>query len=466
MSTILTTQTMPEEFQEQIRASIRDTLEKTQKGQIASTIQNCTIVLDHDPLFKGHLQRNLLTESVELTGPIPWQRTSPRFDDEDLPHVLLHFEKHYTIRSDRNIMAAIQVVASQHSYHPIRERLLALKWDGQSRLRHALHHFLGAAEDDYTEACLRVFMLGAVKRVFEPGCKFELMLVLTGGQGAGKSSFIRLLALQDDWFSDDLRKLDDDKIYQRLAGHWLLELSEMVATASARSIEEIKSFLSRAKDTYKFPYDRYAADHLRQCVFAGTTNKTDFLPLDRTGNRRFLPVQVHPTEAETHILQDERASRAYIDQLWAEVMTLYQSGRCATHLPRDLEQQLAHQQEKFQQEDTLAGQIVDFMERYRGEALCTKQIYKEGLDHPFEEPKQREIREIFEIVNMGIERGDIHGWQPFNNPRYFQKYGRQRGWERIPVSKAEDAAPSDNQFFDNLLNEGFLPVELDDDCPC
>ncbi len=84
-------------------------------------------------------------------------------------------------------------------------------------------------------------MLGAVKRVFEPGSKFEMMLVLNGGQGAGKSTFVRFLAIKDEWFSDDLRKLDDEKIYQRLAGHWIIEMSEMVATANAKSIEDTLS---------------------------------------------------------------------------------------------------------------------------------------------------------------------------------------------------------------------------------
>ena len=134
-----------------------------------------------------------------------------------------------------------------HSFHPIQDYLHGLEWDGVLRIRTALHHFLGAEISDLHEACLQTFMLGAVHRVFEPGSKFDLMLVLIGGQGAGKSTFLRFLAIRDEWFSDDLKKLDDEKIYQRLAGHWILEMSEMVATANACSIEDIKSFLSRNK---------------------------------------------------------------------------------------------------------------------------------------------------------------------------------------------------------------------------
>ncbi len=89
---------------------------------------------------------------------------------------------------------------------------------------------------------MKLFLLGAIHRAFCPGCKFEVMLCLVGGQGAGKSTFFRLLAAKDEWFSDDLRKLDDDNVYRKLQGHWIIEMSEMIATANAKSIEEIKSF--------------------------------------------------------------------------------------------------------------------------------------------------------------------------------------------------------------------------------
>ena len=455
----------PANAPDQLRAMIRDLLEKTEKGGTANTIQNCVFVFENDPTFSGKISRNLLTETDDMIGDFPWRRNTTRFDDQDLPHVLLHFEQYYGIRSEKCVENAFRVVASKHSFHPIQEHLKRLQWDGTQRIRYALHHFLGAETNDYNEECLKVFMLGAVKRIFEPGSKFDLMLVLTGGQGAGKSTFLRFLAIRDEWFSDDLKRLDDEKIFQRLSGHWILEMSEMVATANAKSIEDIKSFLSRSKDTYKFPYDRYAADHLRQCVFAGTTNRMDFLPMDRSGNRRFLPVQVHPEQAETHILTDEAASRAYIEQMWAEIMMIYESGEYSIHLSREMEERLAREQERFQQEDTLAGQIYAFMENYQGNKLCSKQLYKEALDHPYDEPKQWETREIFEIVNVGIANGSIQGWRPFANSRRFEKYGTQRGWERIPEEQVAGKAPTVNQPVDNYEQMGFVEVIPGEDFP-
>ena len=190
------------------------------------------------------------------------------------------------------IADALDLAADANRYHPIRDYLNGLVWDGKERIRCCLRHFLGADTDEYTCQSLRLFLLGAIHRAFRPGCKFEVMLCLVGGQGAGKSTFFRLLAVRDEWFSDDLRKLDDDNVYRKLQGHWIIEMSEMIATANARSIEEIKSFLSRQKEVYKIPYETHPEDRPRQCVFGGTSNALDFLPLDRSGNRRFLPVKM------------------------------------------------------------------------------------------------------------------------------------------------------------------------------
>ena len=272
------------------------------------------------------------------------------------------------------------------------------------------------------------------------------MLCLVGGQGAGKSTFFRLLAVRDEWFSDDLRRLDDDNVYRKLQGHWIIEMSEMIATANAKSIEEIKSFLSRQKEVYKIPYETHPADRPRQCVFGGTSNALDFLPLDRSGNRRFLPVLVNPEQAEVHILEDEAASRAYISQLWAEAMALYRAGRWKLTFSPELVRYLKDHQRDFMPEDTKAGMILAYLDRCTGDAVCSKQLYREALNHPFDEPKQWEIREINEIMNQCVT-----GWRYFSNPRMFPQYGRQKGWER-------ENATTDTGNEDEKIPDGFVPV--------
>lgn len=204
-----------------------------------------------DPLLKGAIRKNLLTERVDIVKPLGWYRDSPTLTDVDIKYLLLYFEENYGLTIEKKIQDAVMVIANENRYHPVRDFLNALQWDGIERIRYCLHRFLGADADDYTCEAMRLFLLGAISRAFRPGCKFEIMLCLVGGQGAGKSSFFRLLAVQDDWFSDDLKKLDDENVYRKMQGHWLIEMSEMIATANAKSIEEIKSFLSRQKEVYK-----------------------------------------------------------------------------------------------------------------------------------------------------------------------------------------------------------------------
>lgn len=432
-------QSLPPETQEAVKrtmdtmepaqtpAEIRETLEGTQKGGVKNSIRNCLTVFQRDPLFRGALRLNLLTEQIDIVKPLGWERTSTTLTDMDMNYLLLYLEENYGLTSEKKVQSAIKIVANENRYHPVRDYLNSLQWDGTERIRYALHHFLGADTDEYTYEALKLFLMGAIRRVFRPGSKFEVMLCLVGGQGAGKSTFFRLLAGRDEWFSDDLKKLDDENVYRKMQGHWIIEMSEMIATANAKSIEEIKSFLSRQKETYKIPYETHPADRKRQCVFGGSSNTLDFLPLDRTGNRRFVPVMVYPERAEVHILADEQASREYINQMWAEAMEIYRSGNFRLRFSPAMNDYLKAHQKDFMPEDTKAGQILDYLERYSGSIVCSKQLYKEALGHDYDEPKQWELREINDIMNNAVT-----GWRAFSNPRYFpEPYRRQKGWERI-----------------------------------
>ena len=305
---------------------LQEMMDLTDKGTVAGTRKNCVLVFRHDPELYQKFRYNILAQRVYVTGSLPWDRQDKgnALANSDLRAMHLYLEATYGIKNAAMMDEALDLVADENQYHPVRDYLNGLPpWDGELRVRNALHHFLGADTSDYTYELLKFFMLGAIARAFNPGVKFDYMLCLVGGQGVGKSSFFRFLCTNDEWFCDDLRSLEASDVYERLQGHWIIEMSEMMAAINAKTNEAIKSFLSRQKETYRTRYDKLAEDRPRQCVFAGTTNKMFFLPNDRTGNRRFLPIICQEGEAEVHILDDENASRAYFDQMWAEVMEIW-----------------------------------------------------------------------------------------------------------------------------------------------
>ena len=327
-------------------------LESTEKGEVRKTVGNYRLILMNDPNLQGAFRLNMFTDKIDITRDLGWYRESDSLTDVDLKFLVVYLEKHYGLSNEKRIEDVIKVVANENRYHPVLDRINSITWDGRERIRYALHHFLGAEVSEYTYEVMKLFMIGTIARISCPGIKFEVMLCLVGGQGAGKSTFLRFLAMEDDWFTDDLKKMDDDNVYRKIQGHLIIEFPEMVAILNAKNVEDTKSFMSRQKDTYKTPYDRHPKDHKRQCVFAGSSNSLDFLPMDRSGNRRFLPILCNMEEAETHILDDEKTSREYIDQMWAEAMEIYRSGKCQLRLPKEMEKELCEYQKQFMQEDT------------------------------------------------------------------------------------------------------------------
>ena len=422
---------------------IRADLARNDKGNSCQTINNCMLVFHRDPLLKGSIRKNELSGKIDIVGNLGWQRTSSSLTDTDVYQIHWYLEKNYGLKNDRNINKAMNIVASENRYHPIRDYLEKLKWDGQPRIDNLLPRYLGADCDDYTKEIMRLFMLAAIHRVYEPGCKFEIMVCVVGGQGAGKSTFFRFLAINDEWFSDDLKRMDDDNVYRKMQGHWIIEMSEMMATVNAKSIEDIKSFISRQKETYKIPYETHPEDRPRQCVFVGTSNNMDFLPLDRTGNRRFAPVLVHPEWVEKHILEDEKESREYIRQAWAEAMELYRNGFHELKLSGKTEEYLKEMQKDFMPEDAKVGIIQNWLDELAEDYVCSIMIYKEAFSHEYDTPKDWELKEINNVMNHSIV-----GWEKISSHR-FAGYGTQRGWRRV-AGKNE---------FQNLPEDVVIPFE-------
>ena len=428
---------------------INEMLDKTDKGQNKGTITNIVTILENDELLSGAVKYNKFSYELNIVKGMPWPRESAKIEDRDIDHIRYYIESNYGINNEKNLITAINVVADKNQFHPVVDYLNSLQWDGKDRLSEAMSVYLGAERSDINTEFLTVFMLGAINRVFYPGCKFEMMLNFTGEQGVGKSTFLRFLAVRDEWFCDDISNMSDDMICRRLMAHWIVELSEMVATANSKSIEATKAQISRMKDTYKIPYDRFAKDFPRQCVFAGTTNKHEFLPPDKTGNRRYLPVVCSRERREKMILDNEKESREYIDQLWAQAMYIFKTENPPLKLSDKTEAYLREYQEQFMQDDFDEGKIVAWFEDTDHDRICTMMIYKECLGQ-HDKPANYTLNNISETVDACIRSGKIVGYEKVTKAMRMGEYGVQKGWKKIKPPEYEQ------ELFDGPFGPGIL----------
>jgi predicted P-loop ATPase len=235
-------------------------------------------------------------------------------------------------------------------------------------------------------------------------------------------------------------------------GHWIVEMGEMNAVANAKSIEETKAFLSRQKETYRIPYERFAEDRPGQCVFCGTSNDMSFLPLDRTGNRRFAPVQIHLKNGEKSLASMEEEARAYIIQMWAEAMVIYRSGDFRLTFSQEMDAYVRELQKSFMPEDIQAGMIQTFLDQYKDDYICTAIIYQEvfGQQGIPEKWKSKEIGDILE--------NSITGWEKHGNHRFKSPIGTQRSWKRVEPQTDENGFRNFREDEDNPFEEEHVEV--------
>jgi predicted P-loop ATPase len=293
------------------------------KNQIIANLANVLVALRADPsvidafAFDEMAQTKLLRQRLPLSpnGKHPDEGPFPRpVRDEDVSRLQEWLQHQGLPRIGRDtVHQAVDQRARELSFHPLREWLDGLSWDGTERLSSWLTKYLGATGDaDYLAAIGRMFLISMVARVFEPGCKVDYMLVLEGDQGQMKSFACKALA-GEQWFSDALPDIQSKDTKQHLRGKWLIEVSELAAFTKAES-EALKAFITRTHEKYRPPYGREDVSEPRQCAFIGTTNRETYLK-DETGGRRFWPVAIQSIDL-AGINRDR-------DQLLAEAVERY-----------------------------------------------------------------------------------------------------------------------------------------------
>jgi predicted P-loop ATPase len=234
------------------------------------------------------------------------------------------------------VFDATRMVAGANRFHPVRDYLHSLKWDGTGRIETWLIDYFGAEDTPFVRAVSRTWLLGAVARILTPGCKFDFMLILEGMQGLEKSTAFNILAAKDEWFTDNLQgDLHNKDAVQNLQGAWIVEMPELDGLNKSE-VSMLKAFLSRKVDKIRVPFDKLPKEFPRQCVLAGTSNESAYLR-DHTGGRRFWPVCVD--EVDTNGLKEIR------DQLWAEAVWYVDFIGERPELPREIWEAAAVEQE-------------------------------------------------------------------------------------------------------------------------
>lgn len=426
-------------------------LKRDKNGTPESDVYNCLVVLKQDPSLKGKIRLDEFAHRLVVIDNLHWRDKdeTPYWTDTDDACLRNYFATKYLIKGKGIIDDALQEVTQDNKFHPVREYLKGLTWDGECRLDTLFIDYIGAEDTEYLRAVTRKWMCGAVARVMDPGVKFDTAIVLYGSQGLGKSLILERLGRK--WFNNSLVDIKTKDALEQIQGSWIVELAELAPTYKNDN-EIVKAFISRTSDRFRSPYGRRTEEYPRQCVFAGSTNNLMFLK-DRTGNRRFWPITGDKDRKTKHSWE---LSKDDIDQLWAEAFVYWSEGE-----PLVLEGALEEEALRIQLSHTEGGELVGLIEEYldmllpedwetmdiydrrdyvanygdddhcgsvQRERVCALEIWCEVLGGDRKNLQNAKAREIIDILQS------IKGWSPYSKSvgkmRFGKMYGVQRAFVR------------------------------------
>lgn len=438
---------LPEDYSDEWKAD----LEYSKSGKLQCTIGNIILILENDPALRGHIVHDLFAGYDGVVGGLPWNKNATQWTDTDDANLRVWLEKNYDITGKEKIADALTAVLTRHSYHPIRDYLNGLTWDGTPRLERLIIDYIGAEDTELNRVMTRKHFTAAVTRVFKPGCKYDYCLVMTGPEGAGKSTLLNKMGGQ--WFNDSITTTEGKEGMDQLRRAWIIEMGEL-ASIKRSDVESIKAYLSKRVDIYRAAYARRTAEQPRQCIFCGTTNEALFLKGDN-GNRRFWIIAVDPTLRKYTAWQD--AIDRDRDQLWAEAVHYYKQGE-KLYLDDRLEAQAKQRQAEYNDDhdDPLADMLLNFLDAKLPADWETYDLSRrrawwrdpDPLNADGTETRTRVSAVEFICERMGRDMADkefkylarkisnlikaLPNWEKVSTTKHCQNlYGIQRGYRRI-----------------------------------
>ncbi|MCM3747435.1 virulence-associated E family protein [Paenibacillus pasadenensis] len=423
-------------------------LEINSNGLYLKTVDNLLVILEFDPALRGKIAFDEFANRGLVLGPLPWdgrdeRRSWATSDDAGIYH---YVEKVYNISVETKISHALTIISHKRRFNDVQQYLEGLEWDGVPRLDTLLTDYLGAEDSTYTRAVSRKSFTAAVARAMQPGVKYDYMPILAGTQGLGKSTFLRLMGKR--WYSDSLQTFEGKEAMELIQGTWVNEIGELTGMSKSES-NAVKQFLSRTEDIYREAYGKRTMPYPRRCVFFGTTNDSEFLR-DRTGNRRFWPVDVGQVQPTKSVFRDLEAE---VDQIYAEAVMRWRFGE-PLYLSGEAEAAAKEHQEAHRETSVKEGIIRSFVDRpvpedwhkrdlaarrtyWSGEfgsgrdgaesprdRICAAEVWCECFHSDIKFMKQTDSREINGILSS------MPGWEDYRGA--FGPYAFQRGFRRKP----------------------------------
>jgi predicted P-loop ATPase len=398
-------------------------------GAVLPTAGNVALILSHGA-WQGVLGYDAFANTEVVLKPLPWRgrkmdnRKYEPWSGADDKRLLHWFEVQHGIKINRPIQNAFAEVVHRNEFHPIKQYIEAVAWDGIPRAERVFVDYLGASDTHYVRQVTRKMLLAGVTRLYRPGAKFDQVAVLLGPQGAGKSSLLSKLGRE--WFSDSLRTFDNKEAGEHLQNGWIFEIGELSAMNKS-DFEDVKAFLSKTEDRYRVAYDRQVSEFPRKCIFFGTTNNRNFLK-DPTGNRRFWPIEVDPARAAKD--QWEHLTETEVSQIWAEVLCWYRGGETLL-LDRDAGKEAERQQAAHMENDERTGIIEEWLndddpDTFEQRTICcAAQIWVEALGRRKGDMKMWDSKDICTIMR------NMPGWMERPTKFRVPGYGLQRVFERV-----------------------------------
>lgn len=450
---------------ETARAILNERLEIDAKGNLIKSLKNALLILEYDPDLKDIFAYDMFTEAPVLKR-VPYWRTidivpmdedcknvKPNFEmtDTDESYLRLHFDEKYGFDSRPVLDDALRIIEHKNEFHPIRDYLNSLKWDGIKRLDTIFIDCFGVPDTLYAREIGVKFFVGAVRRVFIPAAKMDYVPVLVSEEGLGKSKFIRRMA--KIWGSDTFYTFTGNKeAYEQLRGVWLMEIPELNGVQK-RSTNSRKAFITKGSDRYRAAYLKYTKTYKRQCVFIASSNDMVFLDDPAEEGRRWWGMVCNSENVRVSVHDESFLER--VDMYWAEAMHYYLEGVLPV-LSDAAEAEARLQRVVHKTEDLELGALMDYLlmpvpeNWYTKDTFEHKQYYNDGEARWTGAPRemictQEVAREFFEYdrrdmttmngkrVAEAIRRTGLFIQTGYK--KRFGCYGSALAWERIKSKK-------------------------------